>query len=76
MAIGCGEFAEEPACDVDEVDALIDQLASAGKIGIGAPFPIVAFAAAVPISAAQEHQRSEGTGVDQFPAFCRPGWKR
>lgn len=48
MALDGGEFAEEPAGEIDEMDALIDEFATAGKDGIGAPLAIVALASPWP----------------------------
>ena len=36
-----GKIAEEPARQVDQVDALVDQFSTAGKFWVGAPFSVV-----------------------------------
>ena len=51
-AADAGEIAEEPAGEVDEVGALVEQFAAAGKSRIGAPFALVAGTAAVAVAAA------------------------
>jgi hypothetical protein len=73
VAVDDGELAEEPAGEVDEVDALVDQLAAAGERGVGAPLAVVAAAAAVAVAAAQEHQRAERAGVEELAGFLRAG---
>ena len=42
--------------EVEQVHALVDQLAAAGARRVGAPLAVVAEAAAVPVAAAQVHQ--------------------
>ena len=51
------------------MDALIDELAAAGKRGVGAPLLVVADAAAVPVATAHEHQLAEDAGVEQLAGF-------
>ena len=60
------EVAQEPARQVDQVDALVDQLAAAGNGRIGAPFVLVAGTAAMSVAAADEHQRTERAGVEDL----------
>ena len=52
MALHSGKFSEEPAGEIDEMDALIDEFATAGKDGIGAPLAIVAHASTVAVAGA------------------------
>ena len=48
------------------MDALVDQFAAAGELRVGAPFAVVADAPAVAVARADEHQRAERAGVDEF----------
>ena len=66
-AVDFHEIAEKPACQIDQVDALIDQLPAAGALGLRAPFAVVAEPSAVPVAGADEQQRPENAGVDQAP---------
>jgi hypothetical protein len=63
-ALDRGEGPEEPAREIDEVDALIDELASAGLYRVGTPFLVVTDTTAVAISTPDEHQRTETLRVD------------
>ena len=75
VALDGGKIAEEPAGEVDEMDTLIDEFAAAGEGGIGAPLAVVAFASAVAVTGAQEHERAEGTGFEEFAGFLEGGMK-
>ena len=69
------ELAQEPACEVDEMHALIDEFAAAGELGIGAPLAVVADAAAVAVARADEHQRPDTRRrPPDSRAFCSAGW--
>ena len=52
------ELAREPAGQIDEVHALIDQLASPGHLGPRPPFLFVAHPRPMPVAGAHVHQRS------------------
>jgi hypothetical protein len=67
------EIAEKPAGEVDEVHALIDEFAAAGEGGIGAPLAVVAFATAVAVAGAEEHEGPEGTSFEEFAGFLKGG---
>ena len=71
-----GEVAEKPARQVDQVRALVDQLAAARNGRLAAPFLLVADAPAVAIARADEHQRAEHAGVDDLARLEEAGWKR
>src|SRR5262249_43056173 len=58
-----GEISEEEPGQVDQVNALVDQLAAAGQLLVGAPFAVVADAAAVTVTAAQEHKLASGAAT-------------
>ena len=60
MTSDFAEVAQVPAGEVDEMYALVEQLAAAGQGGVGPPFAVVADASAVSVSAAEEHQRADG----------------
>ena len=73
VALDGGELAEEPAGEVDEMDALIDEFAAAGEGGIGAPLAVVALAAAVAVAGAEKHEGAEDAGVEEFAGFLEGG---
>ena len=51
--------------------ALIDQLAAAGQLGVGAPFAIVAEPTAVAVERPDEHQLAERAGVDNLARLAQ-----
>src|SRR5262249_23855444 len=53
------ELAEKPAGKVDQVHALVDQLATAGKFFLATPFLFHADAAAVTIATADVHEGAD-----------------
>ena len=65
MTLHVRELAQEPARQIDEVNALVEQLAAAGDRRIGAPLLVVAEAAAVPVACPDEHQRTEHARIEQ-----------
>ena len=73
MALDGGEFAEEPAGEIDEMDALIDEFATAGKDGIGAPLAVVALASPVAVAGAEKHERAEDAGIEELAGFLEGG---
>lgn len=73
VACDGGEIAEEPAGEVDEVNALVDEFTAAGEGGIGAPLAVVAAASAVAVAGAHEHKRAEETFVEQGAGFLEGG---
>ena len=73
VALHSGEFAEEPAGEIDEMDALIDEFAAAGKDGIGAPLAVVALASPVAVAGAEKHERAEDAGTEEFAGFLEGG---
>src|SRR5581483_4972698 len=58
-AVSQRELAEEPARQIDQMRALIDQLAAAGNFGLEAPLFLVTDASAMPVASADEHQRAD-----------------
>src|SRR5262249_38643936 len=64
------ELAEKPAREIDEMNALVDELAASGPLPLGAPFTLVAEASAVPIARADIEQRTDLALVDQPPRFA------
>ena len=60
-----GERPEEPARQVDQVDALVQQLAAARDRRVGAPLAVVADPAAVAVARADVQQLADRAGVDQ-----------
>lgn len=71
MTLDARELTEIPAGEVDEVHALIDELAAAGELRVGAPLAVVALAAAVAVAAAEKHQRPERAAVDERAGFLQ-----
>src|SRR5437879_9209832 len=67
------EIAEENSSQIDQVHPLVDQLAAARKLGVRPPFPIVANAAALPVTCPHKHERTERAGIEDF-ARLEKGW--
>ena len=61
-----GEVAEENAGEVNEVDALVNEFAAAGELGVGAPFFFVAEAAALAVASAHKHHGAERAAAEDF----------
>ena len=72
-ALDVGELAEEPAGQVDEVDALVEHLAAAGDFLFAAPFGFHAESPALAVAAADEHHGAEDAGVEQLAGFEQRG---
>ena len=66
------KIAEEPAGEIDQVRALVDQFAAAGERRVGAPFAIVAGSSAVTIAAADKHHLAQRAAFKDLarPAEC------
>lgn len=60
------ELTEEPAGEIDQVRALIDQFAAAGFFRFSAPFVVVAGPASVAIASADEHEFAERAGIEDL----------
>lgn len=73
VALHSGKFSEEPAGEIDEMDALIDEFATAGKDGIGAPLAIVAHASTVAVAGAEKHEWAEDAGIEELAGFLEGG---
>src|ERR1035438_29435 len=58
------EVAQEPARQVDQVYALVQQFAAARGARIGSPLALVAGTAAVSVAAADEQQRTGRAGIE------------
>jgi hypothetical protein len=69
-ALNLRELAEEPAGEVDEVDALVEHLAAAGDVPLPPPLLLHAEPAALPVAAADEHHLAERAGVEQLSRFA------
>ena len=59
VPLDAGEVAEEPAREINEMHALVDEFAAAGKRRIGAPLAVVADAPPVAVASANKHQRTK-----------------
>src|SRR5205823_5982930 len=70
-ALDFGEIAEEPTGEIDEMHALVDELAATGERFIRAPFFFIAEAPAVSVARADEHKRPDGAGVDKLARFLQ-----
>ena len=66
MAFNLREFAEKNSGEINQVNALINQLAAAGKLRIGAPLLFVADAAALAVTSAHKHHRTEHAAVENI----------
>ena len=60
---------------IDEVDALINQFATAGKFGVGAPFLFVTEPAAMAIARADVEERTDRVSFHEFFGFQEAGMK-
>ena len=58
-AIDLYELAEEPACQIYEMDALVDQLPAAGAARLRPPLARIAGAAAMAVAGTYEQQLAE-----------------
>src|SRR5580658_2921448 len=58
------EVAQEPARQVDQVDALVEQLAAARNGRIRAPLALIAGAAAVAVASADKQQGADRAGIE------------
>ncbi len=67
--------AEEPTRQVNQVNALIEQFAAAGDGRVGAPFLVVAKAAAVAVAGADVEQWADVPGVHEFACLDK-GWMK
>ena len=70
-AVDFDEFAEKPARQIDEMNALIDQFAAAGALRLSAPLAVIAQAAAVAVAGPHEHQRTQYSGIDRAPGLLK-----
>src|SRR5262249_13195019 len=70
-----GEITEEPAGQVNQMRALINELAAACKLGIGPPLPVIADPSAVTVKTADKHQLPDGTGIDEFTCLAHRAMK-
>jgi hypothetical protein len=68
-----GEGAQEEPGEVDQVDALVHELAPAGQCGIGPPLLLVAHASAVAVAAAHEQERPQGARLRESPRLEQRG---
>ena len=59
MAFHGGEFAEKNPRQINQVHALVNQFAAAGKLRVRAPFLLVAHAPALAVTPAHEHHRPQ-----------------
>src|SRR5689334_9551720 len=64
------EVAQEPACKVDQVHALVDELSAAGMLRLCTPLRVITDPAAMPVACPHEEERTERAGVDQTPGLA------
>src|SRR6185312_20216 len=58
-AVHLHELPEEPTCEIDDVDTLIDQLAAAGNFRLSTPLPLVTKATAMAVAGAHKQERAQ-----------------
>ena len=75
VALDRREISEEPAGQIDQMHALVDEFAAAGERGIGAPLAVVAFAASMAVTRTQKHERPEGARFKESSGFLEGGMK-
>src|SRR6266851_2198966 len=63
MAANLAPVTEEPASQVNQVNTLIDQLATSGELGVGSPLTIVAHASAMPVASPDKHEWTQHSGI-------------
>ncbi len=66
MAFHRREFAEKNSREINQVNALVNQFAAAGKFRVRAPFLFVADASALAVTAAHKHHRAERAAAENF----------
>src|ERR1019366_3344737 len=69
-------LAQIPAREVDEVDALVDELAAPRDRRIGAPLLLVTDAPTVAVARTNEHDRPADPRVEDLARLEAAGWKR
>src|SRR6476660_9333010 len=69
------EIAQEPARQVDQMDALVEHLSAAGDGALPAPFLFHSEPATETIASAEEHQGAEGAFIDEVSGFQNGGMK-
>src|ERR1700744_4875471 len=62
---------KEPAREVDQVNSLVNQLSAARLFRVRPPFFVVAYAAAMSITGADEHERAHHSGFEDLPSLLK-----
>src|SRR5712692_4833581 len=70
-SVNFAEIAKEPASQINDVHALIDQFTAARHLRLGPPFLVVSEAPAVPVARPQKHQSPKRTGIDNPPGLTK-----
>jgi hypothetical protein len=65
------EFAEKPACQVNEMYALIDQFPASRPSWLSAPLALIAGPATMPVPGPQEQQRTQYPRIDEAPCLLK-----
>ncbi len=65
------EFAEKPARQINEMNALVDQLSAPDFLRLGAPFVGVTGPAAVSIAGPKEQQGTQTSCIDQVSCLAK-----
>src|SRR6059058_2001092 len=73
MAFHRREIAEEPAGEIDEVHALINQFTASRQLRVSSPFFVVANTPAVPVAGADEHQLSKNSSLKDLACLLKSG---
>src|SRR6266516_3103931 len=64
IAADLSEVAREPACQVDQVNALVEHLTTAGDSGVRAPLVLVPQAPTMAVARADVHQRAQRPSIE------------
>src|ERR1700722_13073984 len=70
-AVHFHEFAEKPPCQVDEMNALIDQFSASGPLRLSAPFACKPKSAAMPVAGPHEQQGTQYSRIDETPGVLK-----
>lgn len=65
------EFAEKPPCQVDEMNALIDQFSASRPLRLSAPFAGEPKSAAMPVAGPHAQQRTQYSRIDKAPGLLK-----
>jgi len=70
-AVHFNEFAEKPACQVNEMNALVDQLSASRALRLSSPFACVAESAAMSVARPQVQQGTQYSRVDETSSVLK-----